>query len=124
MKDLTKLTLTDLWKEVKEDFWEEISLQTQKMVKKLMETTLEEEMAAYIGIGGYGRSENRRGYRNGYYTRGLLTSFGYMVLSPYLCDNIKKFCTFGSKGFLAKKEVHVCIIWGLISIKSILFQLL
>lgn len=46
------------------------------------------------------------------------------VLSPYMCDNMKKLCTSGSKRFLAKKEVHVCIIWGLISIKSILFQLL
>ena len=50
MKELTELELTDLWKEVKEDFWGDISLQTQKMVKKLMETTLEEEMRAYIGI--------------------------------------------------------------------------
>ena len=78
MKDLTELTLTDLWKEVKEDFWGEISLGTQKMVKRLMEVTLEEEMAAYIGIGRYGRSESRRDYRNGYYTRSLLTSFGYI----------------------------------------------
>ena len=41
-----------------------------------------------------------------------------------LCDNMKKLCTSGSMGFLAKKEVHVCIIWELIFIKSILFQLL
>ena len=53
MKDLTELTLTDLWKKVKEDFGGEISLGTQKMVKKLMEVTLEEEIAAYIGIGRY-----------------------------------------------------------------------
>lgn len=49
-----------------------------KDVKRLMEVTLEEEMAAYIGIGRYGRSESRRDYRNGYYTRSLLTSFGYI----------------------------------------------
>jgi len=30
------------------------------MVKRLMEATLEEEMAAYIGIGQYGRSEDRK----------------------------------------------------------------
>jgi len=36
---LTELELTDLRKEVKEDFLGDISLQTQKMVKKLMETT-------------------------------------------------------------------------------------
>ncbi|CAD7782014.1 MAG: hypothetical protein KIIPBIDF_01566 [Candidatus Methanoperedenaceae archaeon GB50] len=41
-----------------------------------------------------------------------------------LFDNMKKLCTSGSMGFLAKKEVHVCIIWELIFIKSILFQLL
>lgn len=46
MKELTELELTDLWKDVKEDFGGDISLQTQKMVKKLMETTLEEEMRA------------------------------------------------------------------------------
>jgi len=78
MKELTELELADLWKEVKEDFWGDISLQTQKMVKKLMETTLEEEMRAYIGISRYGRSEDRKGYRNGFYPRGLLTSFGYI----------------------------------------------
>ena len=70
---MTELELTDLWKEVKEDFWGDVSLQTQKMVKKLMETTLEEEMRAYIGISRYGRSEDRKGYRNGFYPRGLLT---------------------------------------------------
>lgn len=43
-----------------------------------METTLEEEMAAYIGISRYGRSDDRKGYRNGSYPRGLLTSFGYI----------------------------------------------
>jgi len=54
----------------------------------------------------------------------ILSEAGNVVLSPYMCDNMKKLCTSGSMGFLAKKEVHVCIIWGLISIKSILFQLL
>jgi len=82
MKELTELELADLWKEVKEDFWGDISLQTQKMVKKLMETTLEEEMRAYIGISRYGRSEDRKGYRNGFYPRGLLTSFGYISEIP------------------------------------------
>ena len=86
MKELTELELTDLWKEVKEDFWGDISLQTQKMVKKLMETTIEEEMRAYIGISRYGRSEDRKGYRNGFYPR------AYLALNKYWEDNpIKEF---------------------------------
>jgi len=50
---VAKLTLTDLWKKVNEDFWGEISLGTQKMVERLMEVTLGEEMAAYVDIGRY-----------------------------------------------------------------------
>ena len=35
MKELTELELADLWKEVKEDFWGDISLQTQRWLKSL-----------------------------------------------------------------------------------------
>ena len=43
VKDLTQLTLRDLWKEVKdeEDWWGEINEHTLHMVKLILESSLE-----------------------------------------------------------------------------------
>lgn len=77
VKDLTQLTITDLWKEVKEeDFWEEVSQETLGMVKRLVEGVLEEEMVAHLQATWYKRGPERLGYRNGYYERSLVTRWG------------------------------------------------
>ncbi len=78
VKDLTELTLKDLWKEVKdeEDWWGEISERTLKMVKLILESSLEEELLEQLRVSWYKRADSRRGYRNGHYERSLFTQFG------------------------------------------------
>ena len=66
VKDLTELTLRDLWRGVKEeeDWWEEISKRTLDMVKLILESSLEEELLEELQASRYRRSELRKGYRN------------------------------------------------------------
>lgn len=78
VKDLTQLTLKDLWKEVKdeEDWWGDINERVLGMVKLILESSLEEELLEELQVSRYRRSKSRRGYRNGYYPRDLYTMFG------------------------------------------------
>ena len=78
VKDLTELTLKDLWKEVKEeeDWWGDINERVLNMVKLIVESSLEEELLEQLQASKYRRSELRRGYRNGHYERSLYSQFG------------------------------------------------
>jgi len=78
VKDLTQLTLRDLWKEVKneEEWWDEINERTLHMVKLILEGSLEQELLEELQASRYRRSMSRKGYRNGYYERSLYTRFG------------------------------------------------
>jgi transposase-like protein len=78
VKDLTQLTLKDLWKEVKDedDWWGDINERVLGMVKLILESSLEEELLEELRVSRYRRSKSRRGYRNGYYPRDLYTMFG------------------------------------------------
>lgn len=78
VKDLTKLTVADLWREVKEedDWWGELKGEVVRLVRRLLESAMEEEMVEQLRAGWYRRSKLRRGYRNGYRSRGLLTELG------------------------------------------------
>jgi len=78
VKDLTQLTLKDLWKEVKseEDWWGDINERVLGMVKLILESSLEAELLEELQVSRYKRSRARRGYRNGYYPRDLYTVFG------------------------------------------------
>jgi len=78
VRDLTELKVRDLWREVKEDFWEEVSTETLRLVRRLLEGSLEEEQVAYLQATWYQRSPDRRGYRNGYRRRNLLTRWGLL----------------------------------------------
>ena len=46
VKDLTELTLRDLWQEVKDedDWWGELKGQTMRLVKRFLESAMEEEI--------------------------------------------------------------------------------
>ncbi len=46
------------------------------MVKRLLESAMEEELLECLRVGRYRRTELRRGYRNGYRQRDLLTELG------------------------------------------------
>jgi len=78
VKDLTELTLVDLWKEVKdeEEWWGEFNERTLHMAKLILENSLEQEMLEELQVSRYKRSKSRNGYRNGHYKRNLFTKFG------------------------------------------------
>ena len=78
VKDLTELRIEDLWREVKdeEDWWGDLKEHTLRVVKRLLESAMEEELLECLCAGRYRRTELRRGYRNGYHQRDLLTELG------------------------------------------------
>jgi len=78
VKDLTQLTVADLWKGVKdeEDWWGDINERGLAMLKIIMESSLEEELLEQLQASRYRRTELRKGYRNGYYERTLYSRFG------------------------------------------------
>jgi len=78
VKDLTETRLKDLWREVKseEDWWGEINGEVLSLVKLILEGSLDEEILEEVKVNRYRRSEQRRGYRNGYYERSLCTRYG------------------------------------------------
>ena len=75
---LTDLTVADLWKEVKDPdtLWGDVSRQTLRTVKLLLENRMHEELAEHLKAGRYVRASYRRGYRNGIYRRRLTTTWG------------------------------------------------
>jgi putative transposase len=78
VKDLTELTVKDLWKEVKseQEWWGEINERVLGMVKLILESSLESELLEQLQASPYQRTEVRRGYRNGYYERDLFSQHG------------------------------------------------
>ncbi len=80
VRDLTELTLRDLWKEVKDEdeLWGDLKPPTLRLVKRLLESSMEEEILEHVRVRRYRRSNMRRGYRNGYRYRSLLTEFGLL----------------------------------------------
>lgn len=78
VRPLTELTLADLWREVKDEeaIWGDIDAGMLRMAKALMEASLEEELMVLLGAARYRRTEQRKGYRNGFYERDLATQIG------------------------------------------------
>lgn len=78
VKALTDLTLRDLWREVKDPatLWGDISHETVRTVKNLLENRMHDELADCLRAGRYVRLPSRRGYRNGHYYRRLTTTYG------------------------------------------------
>ena len=79
MKDLTKVRLADLWKEVKtteEEIWGDLKLETKMYLKSLIEGCLTEEQNIMLKAPRFSRYKLRLDYRNGYYYRDLETSTG------------------------------------------------
>ena len=78
IKEMTAITLKDLWKEVKseDDWWGEIGQRTLNLVKLILESSLEDELLEKLKACRYQRTEVRKGYRNGHYRRNLFMPFG------------------------------------------------
>lgn len=77
---LTETRLRDLWREVKDQdsdqFWGELKVETKRMVKRLLEASLEEEMIERLQAQWYQRNPDRKGWRNGSYQRNILIDLG------------------------------------------------
>ncbi len=54
----------------------DIKQETIRIVKRLLESAMEEKLLESLCAGRYRRTELRRGYRNGYRQRDLLTELG------------------------------------------------
>ena len=83
VKDLTDLTLKDLWHEVKSeegDFWEDLKGPILGGIKVLTETAMDSELLEQLQASRYQRTEIRKGSRNGYRCRTLLTQYGWLEL--------------------------------------------
>lgn len=71
--------LQEWWQEVKENFWsDDAKPQVLKLIKELMESTMNEELEVYTQQEYHQQIERYRLYRNGYYQRTLVTQFGYL----------------------------------------------
>lgn len=71
--------LQEWWSEVKENFWQEDAKPKMlRLLKELMESTLEEDLEIYMQAQYQQDIERYRLYRNGYYRRSLVTQFGYV----------------------------------------------
>lgn len=69
--------LQEWWSEVKENFWvDDAKPKVLKLVKELMESTLEEDLQLYTQAQHQEQVEQYKLHRNGYYQRTLVTQFG------------------------------------------------
>lgn len=82
VKDLTKITVTDLWKEVNSigDFWEMQEEAVKEFRKRFIEGALEAERDLLIGCKSYERKEGRSDYRNGYWERWITLKDGRLEI--------------------------------------------
>jgi putative transposase len=65
-----------------ETFQQVVRERLREAVRTALISILEEEVTAFIGAAPYERSEQRRDYRNGYYTRDLETGVGQIAELP------------------------------------------
>ena len=70
--------LQEWWQEVKDNFWEtDIKPKMKDVLKELMESTMITEITKSTGVSYYKHAKDKRtDYRNGYYSRALVTEFG------------------------------------------------
>jgi putative transposase len=71
--------IAKLWTEVKDYAEDEISAGARQQLKELIEGRIQAEFEDLIRCGWYERSGERSDHRNGYRTRGLLTSMGHIT---------------------------------------------
>jgi putative transposase len=85
-------------KDLQESFWGELQGRAQQAAKQLFELLSERQRDLYMVSPRYSRPEQRKDYRNGYYTRDFVTRFGTLRLriartrkQGFLPQVIKKF---------------------------------
>jgi putative transposase len=81
VRALDELRPADLWAAVppsEDEFWFDAQEKQRVLVKGFLEGALDEELTQLIAAGRYRRTASRRGYRNGFYSRDLVTQFGIL----------------------------------------------
>ena len=73
---LSKSMVAKLWSEAKDYARDEMNAGARAKLKELLEGSILDEFEQLIRCGWYERAEKRQDYRNGFYTRGLLTTMG------------------------------------------------
>ena len=84
VKDLTKITVTDLWKEFNGkgigDFWEMQEEAVREFRQRFINGALEAERDMLVGCKSYERKEERKDYRNGYWSRWITLKDGRLEI--------------------------------------------
>jgi transposase-like protein len=83
VKELTELTITDLWKEFNlsfKDYWQEHDKAVKTFKKKLIEEALDAERSEWICCNPYERSSERQDQRNGYWRRWITLKDGRLEI--------------------------------------------
>lgn len=80
VKALTERTIAERFREVKDEetLWGDIGAETRVLAKRLLESALEEELTVRLQALRYRRTEERQGWRNGGYSRQLVTLWGVL----------------------------------------------
>ncbi len=78
VKELTRLTVTDLWKGFNDvgDFWEMQEEAVKDFRQRFINGALEAEREMFIGCKSHERTDQRKDYRNGYWTRWITLKDG------------------------------------------------
>jgi putative transposase len=83
VKELTNLTIPDLWKEFNDSFreyWQDHDKAMKTLQKKLIEDALDAERSQWICCRSHERSKERRDYRNGYWRRWITLRDGRLEI--------------------------------------------
>ena len=67
------------WRQVKENFWDDVKAETLQLVKLLLETAMQEELTVYTQAQWHERTGQRLSCRNGCYPRALSTELGHLT---------------------------------------------
>ena len=76
--DFSDRTVAQRWREIKPNLREDLIPWTRHLLKRLLETSLEEELEVYLRAAPHERTEARCGHRNGVYRRDLTTELGLL----------------------------------------------
>jgi len=74
----TEHKVTETEKNVQQEIWEFIGAILKQGLKHLLESLMEDEITGMVKAKRYERSNQRRGYRGGHYTRNLVTRYGLL----------------------------------------------
>jgi len=74
----TEQKVTETEKNVQQEIWEFIGAIIRQGLKHLLESLMDDEITGKVKAKRYERSNQRKGYRGGHYTRSLVTRYGLL----------------------------------------------